>query len=90
MQAPQQQLHRPRMFKVLVPIEKKGGGTYWMRVGTGFPGKDASTLNLYIDAYPVGQKMLHVREMDEEDLTRRREGPSSSADAPSAVDDLPF
>jgi len=83
-----------RMMKVVAPIERKDGTTYWMRVGTGFPGKDPSTLNLFIDAFPTGAvKMLHVREMDEEDLKPRRDrrvdGPAASEN-PRPPEDLPF
>ncbi|MBP6840340.1 MAG: hypothetical protein KA190_23780 [Kofleriaceae bacterium] len=59
------------MLKVLSPIEKKGGGTYWMRVGTAFYNQDQS-INIHLDALPTNQK-LQLREMDEEDL-RRRDG----------------
>ena len=57
-----------KMFKVLSPIEKKGGGTYWMRCGTGFENKDGS-YNMYLDAFPKNFQ-LQLREMDEDDLTR--------------------
>jgi hypothetical protein len=86
-----------KMFKVLIPVEKKGGGTYWMRVGTGFPGKDGGTsLNLYVDAFPANAKMLHVREMDEEDLQRisdrrvDRRPINEPVTAEAAGQDLPF
>ena len=87
------QATKARMFKVLVPIEKKDGGTYWMRVGTGFPGKDATSLNLFIDAYPTNNKMLHVREMDEEDFQKseRRTDRRINETVPAAgATDLPF
>ena len=84
--------NRPRMFKVLCPIEKKdsAGGTYWMRVGTAFPNKDQS-INLYLDALPVGHNKLQIREMDEEDFNRgkRRDG-EGAAGATPRNDDLPF
>jgi len=90
---------RPRMFKVLSPVEKQDGTTFWMRVGTGFPGKDSTSINLYLDAMPLNKKnMLHIREMDEEDLERAgsRRAQRRTADAgaePLAAtgsDDLPF
>jgi len=62
-----------KMFKVLCPIARKDGSTFWMRVGTAFPNRDQS-INLYLDALPTNQK-LQVREMDEDDL-REREGRS--------------
>src|SRR5262245_26926533 len=64
-----------RMFKVICPIEKRGGGTYWMRMGTGFTNKDDS-INIYLDALPKNFQ-LQLREMDEEDL-RRRDGSTST------------
>lgn len=84
--------NRPRMYKVLTPIEKRGagGGTFWMRVGTAFPAKnDANALNLFLDVLPKGDKaMLHIREMDEEDFRpRRNEGPAIE---PATANDLPF
>jgi hypothetical protein len=57
------------MFKVISPIERKDGTTYWMRVGTGFTNKDDS-INLYLDAMPKDMK-LQVRELTEEELRER-------------------
>jgi hypothetical protein len=71
-----------KMFKVLCPIERKDGSTFWMRVGIAFPNRDQS-INLYLDALPFNQK-LQVREMDEDDL-REREGKRRDAGRPSAT-----
>lgn len=79
--------NKSRMFKVIAPIEKKGGGTFWMRVGSAFPNKDGST-NLYMDAWPVGTKTLQLREMTDEDFARKR-GHDEAAPAP-VPNDLPF
>jgi hypothetical protein len=88
-----------RMFKVISPIERKDGSTYWMRVGTGFANKDDS-INIYLDAMPKDMK-LQLRELTEEEL-REREGRRSdvgarrtngtpSASAPLASQDqIPF
>jgi hypothetical protein len=83
--------NRPRMFKVLCPIEKKdGGGTHWMRVGTAFPNKDQS-INLYLDAIPVGHNKLQLREMDDEDFNRGKRRDGGGPTPPRAGnDDLPF
>lgn len=62
-----------KMYKVLSPIEKKPGNTYWMRVGSAFTNKDES-INLYIDAMPApnGKSyQFQIRELDAEDLRRR-------------------
>jgi hypothetical protein len=69
-----------KMYKVISPIEKKGGGTYWMRVGSAYTNRDDS-INLYLDAVPVpngksSRYELQIRELTEEDL-RRRETPAS-------------
>jgi hypothetical protein len=90
-----------RMFKVISPIERKDGSTYWMRVGSGFANKDDS-INIYLDAMPKDMK-LQLRELTEEELReresrrsdlggRRTNGTSSaSASAPLASQDqIPF
>jgi hypothetical protein len=80
-----------KMFKVLCPITKKDGSTYWMRVGTGFPNKDDS-VNLYLDVLPANQK-LQLREMDEEDLRVKDGGgrrPSRPQSLGDSADSLPF
>jgi hypothetical protein len=81
-------VNKPRMFKIISPVEKKDGSTFWMRVGTAFPNKDQS-INLYLDAMPFNHK-LQLREMEEEDLTprgRKRDDAGAPAANPS---DLPF
>lgn len=90
--------NKSRIYKVLSPIEKNDGTTFWMRVGTAYPGKDSTSINLFLDALPLNNKknMLHIREMDEEDLERSesRRGPQRrpGADPVTAAGggDLPF
>ena len=75
-----------RMFKVMTKVEKKGGGSYWMRLGSAYENKDAS-FNLYLDAMPKNFE-LHMRELDEEDLRKResnRSGPPSLFAAPAGT-----
>jgi hypothetical protein len=57
------------MFKVISPVEKRGGGTFWMRIGSAFTNKDDS-INIYLDALPKNFQ-LQLREFDEEDLRKR-------------------
>jgi hypothetical protein len=57
------------MFKVICPVEKRGGGTYWMRMGSAFTNKDDS-INIYLDAVPKNFQ-LQLRELDEDELRRR-------------------
>lgn len=94
-----------KMYKVISPIEKRGGGTYWMRVGSAFTNKDES-INLYLDAMPApnGKSFqLQIRELNDEDLRRRESyaadhggiggGPSSRAVTTSVArsgDEIPF
>ena len=59
-----------RMFKVLSPIPKKDGGTYWMRTGSAFTNKDES-INVFLDAIPRGEWKFQLRELDAEDLRKR-------------------
>jgi hypothetical protein len=75
-----------KMFKILCPITKKDGTTFWMRVGTAFPNKDES-LNLYLDVLPLEGK-LQIRAFDERDL-RERPAPQLEV-GPATADALPF
>ena len=64
-----------KMYKVIHAMEKKGGGTYWMRVGTAFTNRDDS-INIYLDAVPApngksARYEFQIRELDAEDLRRR-------------------
>ncbi len=84
------------MFKVLSAIEKRDGGTFWMRVGSGFTNRDNS-VNIYLDVIPKTFQ-LQLRELDEEDLRKRdpqRAGenglaPAAPASGGSPEASLPF
>ncbi len=76
-----------RMFKIITPIDKKDGGKYWMRLGTGFANKDDS-INMYLDAIPfhvTKDTVLQLREMTDEDFRRssneRAQSPANSTGA---------
>ena len=75
-----------KMFKVMTPIPKKdGSGTkFWMRLGSAFPGKEGA-INVFLDALPTHEMMLHIRELDEKDLEKRKD-----RDAAPNTDDAPF
>lgn len=85
-------LMKKKMFKVLSPVEKHGGGTLWLRLGTAFTNKDES-INLYLDGLPTNGQ-LHLREMTEEDFAahRREDAPSRAMPTaqPAAAADVPF
>ncbi len=81
------------MFKVISPIEKHGGGTYWLRCGTAYRNKDDS-INLYIQALPVNagnhkELQLQIREMTEEDFATSRHGAGNGNGATRAAFQLP-
>ena len=89
-----------QIFKVITPIEKRGGGHYWMKVGSAYRNKDNS-INVYLDAIPKGPNLqFQLRELDEEDLRRREayasshpspsSSSSSSSSSPSTQDSIPF
>lgn len=61
-----------KMFKVIAPMKKHDGGTWWLRCGTGFENKDNS-INVHIDALPVGQEKitLQIRELTADELRER-------------------
>jgi protein associated with RNAse G/E len=71
-------VNQKRMFKVIAPMEQRdGGGTYWLRCGTGFVNKDNS-INVYLDALPLKVKpgesvKLQLREYTDEDFRERDE-----------------
>jgi hypothetical protein len=73
-----------KMYKVLSPITKKDGTTFWMRVGTGFPNKDDS-VNVYLDVFPKDGK-LQLREFDDRDLREKSANRSPVGESES----LPF
>ena len=86
-----------QMYKVLSPIEKRGGGHYWMRMGSAFRNKDNS-INVYLDAIPKGSEWkFTLRELDEEDLRKREAHGGTSTTlglgiggAASSTDQVPF
>ena len=47
------------------PDRKDGTKTYtrWVKVGVGWPNRDGS-INLFLDAFPVGTNKLQIREED--------------------------
>src|SRR5688572_27354688 len=66
----QQQNPNKKSYKVLSPLAKKDGSTYWMRLGTAYTNKDDS-INLYLDAMPPtkdNRYHLQIRELDAEEL----------------------
>jgi hypothetical protein len=73
------------MKKVVSPVERKGGKTYWMRVGNAFANRDGS-ITVYLDATP-GNMKLQIFDFDEEDDRRRREG--NRRDGAAGNDNLP-
>jgi hypothetical protein len=62
-------MDKGRSKKVLCPIEKKDGKTFWFRIGIAYTNADGST-NLYLDALPATPK-LQIRDFDERDAARR-------------------
>jgi hypothetical protein len=69
----------PKRFVVIAPLEypdredESKTHTKWVKVGIGWPNRDGS-INLRMDAFPVGTNKLQVREDDRVSLapgTRR-------------------
>lgn len=91
-------LQQKKMFKVLSAIDKRDGGTFWMRVGSAYTNRDNS-VNIYLDVFPKSFQ-FQLRELDEEDLRKRdpqrtSSGPAQgtlpgSADPSPADQGLPF
>jgi hypothetical protein len=85
-----------KIYKVIVPVDRKDGKTHWVRVGSAFPNRDES-INIYFDVIPM-EKKIQIRELDEDDL-RRRDGDASprhrgevraSSGSSLETEDLPF
>jgi hypothetical protein len=83
-----------KRYKVISPIEKKGGGVYWMRTGNAFTNRDDS-INVYIDLVPKNFQ-FQLRELTEEELARKASyGDSLGAPRPTATasanpNEIPF
>jgi hypothetical protein len=63
------------MFKVISPIERPGGGTYWTRCGSAFMNKDES-INVYCNLIPAPGKdgfKFQLREITEDELRESAE-----------------
>ena len=73
-----------QMFKLLSPMKRKDGGTWWLRAGTGFRNQDNS-INIFLDALPLqagGECRFQLRAYDEDDLRKadeRRGDPAAGA-----------
>lgn len=90
-----------KLYKVLSPIPKRDGGTYWMRVGTGFINKrDPTSINFTLDAVPKNLEFT-LKELTEDDLRRSADraptppalataGPASPSLAKFPPSELPF
>jgi len=76
-----------RMFKVLAMIPKRGGGTHWSRIGTGFTNRDDS-INIYLDLMPKNFE-LQLRELDDDDLRKRESSPPRPAEPANASPSAP-
>lgn len=74
-----------KMYKVLSPIPKKNGTTFWLRVGTAYTNKDNS-INLYLDVLPKDGR-LQLREFEEGELNMSMRQPPPSIEA---AEQLPF
>jgi hypothetical protein len=55
----------------------------WFKIGAAFPNRDGS-INLYLDALPVGTNCLHVREQRVWDEARAAEGNGTAFTADGA------
>lgn len=83
-----------QMFKVISPVERRDGSTWWMRCGTGHRNQDES-INVYLDALPLGGTApgkgvtLQLREYSAEELRERSERTERSGRRPVGPNGLP-
>ena len=52
-----------------VPESRDGEKAFWVRIGVAFTNRDGS-INLFLDALPLGTNKLQVRELKERDEAR--------------------
>lgn len=77
-----------KVYKVVAPIEKRGGGQFWLRCGSAMVNRDNS-INVYLDAMPKDLKFT-LRELDEEDLRRRDEARAAAASRTGGAPSFPL
>jgi hypothetical protein len=58
-----------RPLAVFAVVERDSRPAIWIRVGSAFTNRDGS-MNLILDAFPIGSNRLHVREQRLEDAGR--------------------
>jgi hypothetical protein len=58
-----------RPLAVFAVVERDNRPTIWIRVGSAFTNRDGS-MNLVLDAFPIGSNRLHVREQRFEEAGR--------------------
>lgn len=69
-----------RSKRVLCPVEKPNGKTWWMSIGNAHINRDGST-NVYLSAYPTNG-VLQIRDWDERDSESDESGSSDDRSAP--------
>ncbi len=67
-----------RPLAVFAVVEREGRPAIWIRVGSAFTNRDGS-MNLVLDAFPIGSNRLHIREQRFEDAPRNGTGADPSA-----------
>lgn len=88
-------MEKKKMLKVISPVEKNGGGVWWMRCGNAFINRDES-INVYIDTIPLANLAkndglkFQIREYTEAELRERSEKKASyEARSPLDIHGLP-
>ena len=73
---------RLAVLAVVEQADRKDGTksrTRWVKVGVGWPNRDGS-INLYLDAFPVGTNKLQIREEDAAGARRNGSGAGQEAE----------
>lgn len=78
-----------KKYKVLAPMPKKDGSSWWMNCGDMYEGKEPGSFNLFLNAVPAaakdGKLMFHLRELTEEDFREQRERSERSRSSSSGA-----
>lgn len=81
-------------YDICAPRPKKDGGTYWLRIGQMFPGKDGEGYSIKLDALPIANEKGEIwikafvpREQATDDKPARQQAGGAARNHHAYLDD---
>ena len=71
-------------MKVAYSVTERSGKSYWTRIGVGYVNKDGSW-NLKLDAFPIGDAKLQIRDWEPRDEQQNHLPPSQVPAGPTSL-----